>query len=65
MQQPPALAFHRVGMTYPDGTVKEIPAVKEDTPENTQPQQGSQLPDTDTTTPATEAEEEVEVEEDE
>lgn len=47
----------------PGGAPETIVIIKEDTPENTAAQQGSVLPDGDTTTPATEAEEEVEVEE--
>ena len=45
-----------------DGKTEELDIVREDTPENTKAVPGSVLPDSDKTTPFTEAEEEVEVE---
>ncbi len=47
------------------GAKQEIPIQREDTPDNAEDQQGSQLPDSDRTTPARESEEEVEEEVDE
>lgn len=46
----------------PDGTTEEINVVQEDNDENTVELEGTQLPDDDTTTPAVETEEEVEIE---
>lgn len=46
-----------------DGKTEEIEIAREDTAENTKNVQGSVLPDGDTSTPAVEAEEETEVEE--
>lgn len=46
-----------------DGTTEELAVVREDTADNGAEQQGSTLADGDTTTPAIETEEEVEVEE--
>jgi hypothetical protein len=48
---------------YPDGKTQEVALAREDTPENTAEMEGTQLPEGDTTTPAVEAEVEVEVEE--
>lgn len=45
------------------GKTQTIEAVREDTADNSKALQGSKLPDSDTTTPAVETEEEVEVEE--
>lgn len=51
-----------VVVRYPDGTTKELAAVKEDTPENGEELQGTQLPEG-STEPHREVEEEVEIEE--
>ena len=44
-----------------DGKSEELEIVREDTPDNTKAVPGSVLPDSDKTTPFTEAEEEVEI----
>ena len=48
-----------------DGSEEEIEVDREDTADNSKTEQGSVLDASDTTTPATEAEEEVEIEVDE
>lgn len=48
-----------VTLVASDGTTIEEPVVREDTPENSQEMEGSELPEDDTTTPNVETEEEV------